>query len=191
MIDYGRLDRSVQYYTTQGFSRIESPWLVSSAVVDITCPPGKKRMEVIGKGKELVASGEQSFLYLYLKGFLPKGKFQTITPCFRDDQFDLSHSKYFMKNELIITDTVNDDELRRVTNQAKAFFTSETEFEVYGVRTAEGYDLMINEYEVGSYGIRETEYLTWIYATGLAEPRMTMAIMKGNHELSRTENTKG
>lgn len=82
MIDYGRLDRSVKFYDEFGFKRIESPWTVTKAVSGITKPKDKIDWEIIGKDKVLVASGEQSFLYLYLKGFLPKGKYQTITPVF-------------------------------------------------------------------------------------------------------------
>jgi hypothetical protein len=42
------------------------------------------------------------------------------------------------------------------------------------VETEQGYDLECNGIEIGSYGIRSCEYLEWIYATGLAEPRMSI-----------------
>ena len=32
------------------------------------------------------------------------------------------------------------------------------------------------DYELGSYGIRECEFLKWIYATGCAEPRIRKII---------------
>ena len=70
MIDYGRIDRSIKFYEDKGFLRIESPWTVTKDVSSITKPQGKTDWEIIGKNKVLVASGEQSFLYLYLKGFL-------------------------------------------------------------------------------------------------------------------------
>jgi len=35
------------------------------------------------------------------------------------------------------------------------------------------YDIEFNGIELGSYGIRECEYLSWIYATGCAEPRLS------------------
>lgn len=179
MIDYARLARAVEYYEEHGFTRVESPWLVTPSVVDITAPKGIRRLELKDKKKELVASGEQSFLYLYLKGFLPKGKFQTITPCFRDEVFDLSHCKYFMKNELIVTDDVGERALSSIVEQAQTFLQNETKFSVTPLKTEEGFDLMLGDYEIGSYGIRHTEYLSWIYGTGLAEPRMTMAIQRG------------
>ena len=173
MIDYGRLDRSLRFYESFGFKRIESPWTVTKDVSSITKPLGGKDWEIVGKDKVLVASGEQSFLYLYLKGFLPKGKYQTTTPCFREEPFDRTHTKYFIKNELIITDDVNEDSLKFVVDTCKQFYESELEVVVDIVETKEGYDLEVNGVEIGSYGIRSCEYLKWIYGTGLAEPRMT------------------
>ena len=72
MIDYARLDRSLNFYEEAGFKRIEAPWTVTKAISSITKPQGKTDWEIMGKDKVLVASGEQSFLYLYLKGFLLK-----------------------------------------------------------------------------------------------------------------------
>lgn len=128
----------------------------------------------------MVASGEQGFLYLALKGFLPPGRYQAVTPCFRDEPFDLTHTKYFMKNELIITDFSSasvDLTLLEVVAAARSFFVAETSCKVTTVQEREhGVDLLINGHEVGSYGIRETPFLKWVYGTGLAEPRFTMAV---------------
>jgi len=174
MIDYARLDRSLQFYESKGFNRIELPWTVTKSISGITKPPGKTDWEILGKDKVLVASGEQGFLYLYLKGFLPKGRFMGITPCFREEPFDQTHSKYFIKNELIITDEVNTKTLVDVINVCKEFYESELETSVDLVKTEFGFDLEVNGIEIGSYGIRSCEYLDWIYATGLAEPRFSI-----------------
>jgi len=174
MIDYARLDRSIKFYEEYGFKRIESPWTVTKEISNITKPADVKDWEIIGKDKVLVASGEQSFLYLYLKGFLPKGKYQTITPCFRDEPFDITHTKYFIKNELIITDEVNSLKLDEIVSICKKFFEKEIGKKVDVIKTEQGFDLEYNGIEIGSYGIRSCEYLDWIYATGLAEPRMTI-----------------
>ncbi len=174
MIDYGRLNRSVIFYESKGFQRIESPWTVTRSVSNITKPPGKVDWEILGKDKVLVASGEQSFLYLYLKGFLPEGKYQTITPCFRDEPFDQLHTKYFMKNELIITDDVTESSLLKLVSHCKDFLESEVGDKIDIKETKDGYDLEYNGVEIGSYGIRKCEYLTWVYGTGVAEPRLTM-----------------
>lgn len=174
MIDYGIIDRSIKFYENKGFSRIESPWTVTKEISGITKPEGKPDWEIIGKNKVLVASGEQSFLYLYLKGFLPKGMYQTVTPCFRDESFDKTHTKYFIKNELIITDNVTETSLGCIINYCKDFFESELESKVDIKKTEIGYDLEVNGIEIGSYGIRNCEYLDWVYGTGVAEPRLTM-----------------
>lgn len=173
MIDYSIINNSIQYYESLGFKRIESPWTVTKAVSAITKPPDCKDWEITGKDKVLVASGEQSFLYLYLKGFLPLGKFQTITPCFREDSFDITHTKYFIKNELIITDKVNNESLMELINGCKSFFESELNNKVDIVKTEQGYDLEVKGIEIGSYGIRSCDYLDWVFGTGCPEPRLS------------------
>ncbi len=79
-----------------------------------------------------------------------------------------------MKNELIITDDVTKDNLMKVINTCKRFFEKELDYKVDIVETEQGFDLECLGVEVGSYGIRSCDYLDWIYATGLAEPRMTV-----------------
>lgn len=181
MIDYKLLDDSEQYYEISGFKRVESPWTVTQEIIDITLPPDSKPHKLQHEdGKCLVGSGEQSFLYLYLKGFLPLGKFQTITPCFRSDHFDFTHTKYFVKNELIWTDDVSIENLKNICNIALDFFSKY--FKVLRlVNTGNNtFDIEVcvngKAYEVGSYGIRSCEFLTWIYGTGLAEPRTSSLI---------------
>jgi hypothetical protein len=178
MIDYGILDASVKHYENKGFKRIESPWTVTAAISAITKPIGCSDFTIAEKNKVLVASGEQSFLCLYNKGFLPKGKFQTITPCFRDESFDSFHTKYFIKNELIITDRVDRIVLQNLIGDAMAFFGSylhECQCEPTGENM---YDIMYKDIELGSYGIRKCEFLTWIYGTGVAEPRLSSVMKK-------------
>jgi hypothetical protein len=176
MINYKLIDESISFYETVGFKRIESPWTVTKNISDITNPTGKD-FTIKEKNKVLVASGEQSFLYLYNKGFLPKGRFQTTTPCYRDESFDEYHTKYFIKNELIITDTVNMECLDLLVETAALFFNThinDNKYRVTKLKTGdESYDLMLNGIEVGSYGIRSCSYLNWIYGTGLAEPRFS------------------
>ena len=175
MIDYRLLAESVAFYESAGFTRIESPWTVSEYVDNLTKPLDRISFQLKHNNKCLVASGEQSFLYLYLKEFLAKGQFQTITPCFRFESFDYAHTKYFMNNELIKTDVVNENELIKVTETCLNFFrTFLPNSEV--IKTEIGYDIMHNGTELGSYGIRENEFLRWIYATGCAEPRLSKTI---------------
>lgn len=181
MINYGIIDRSITFYEKQGFNRIESPWAVSPQISAITKPAHIPDNFVLNHtGKVLVASGEQSFLYLYVKGFLPKGKFQTVTPCFRNEMFDLIHTKYFIKNELIQTDGHLQSELIGVIDHAYKFFLT-LGFEKNSLNIVandtDGWDIDYEGIELGSYGIRSCDFLDWIYGTGVAEPRCS-AIMR-------------
>lgn len=128
----------------------------------------------------MVASGEQSFLYLYNKGFLPKGQYQTVTPCFRDEQFDAYHTKYFIKNELIKTDSVELKSLHDVVEIAFEFFKHKlgNDVKIETVIQNKEYDISFDKIELGSYGIRNCEFMSWIYATGVAEPRLSRVMEK-------------
>jgi seryl-tRNA synthetase len=185
MIDYNLIAKSIEHYSKEGYVRIESPWTVARAISNITRPPDAKEFELSNKDKVLVASGEQSFLALYNKGFLPLGKYQTCTPCFRDETFTLLHTKYFIKNELIITDDVSEESLHKMIDAAVRFFKQlgldvgvvETERTQLGKFPA--YDIYYMGDELGSYGMRHCDYLTWVYGTGCAEPRLSR-VMEAN-----------
>ena len=175
MINYKFISDSIEYYQDFGFKRIESPWTVSKYIDDLTKPKDITSFQLKHNDKCLVASGEQSFLYLYLKEFLPLGQFQTTTPCFRFETFDYYHSKYFIKNELIKTDIVNSYELEKIVNLCLNFFKKfipQSEVK----QTNIGFDIVYKEFELGSYGVRECEFLKWIYATGCAEPRLSKIV---------------
>jgi len=116
-----------------------------------------------------------------LKDSIPKGQYQTITPCFRDDEEDYLHSKHFMKNELIKTDVVNSNTLLDIVLVSLEFFRKYLP-EAYHVTTDEGFDILYRDDELGSYGIRQTVFLKWIYGTACAEPRLTKIMKK--HGLS-------
>lgn len=176
MIDYKLIDDSIRYYEGKGFKRIESPWTVSEKVDNITKPSDRISFQLKHNDKCLVASGEQSFLYLYLKGFLPKGKFQTVTPCFRFESFDFLHTKYFLKNELIVTDNVDTKQLVRIVEECAEFYQPMFKNTLDVVKTSDGFDIEVDGKELGSYGIRSCEFLDWIYATGCAEPRTSSLI---------------
>ncbi len=183
MIDYSLIANSITYYESLGFHRVETPWTVTPAVNKITAPANAHLFN-IDNGKCLVASGEQSFLYQYLKGFLPFGRFQTVTPCFRYEEFDDLHTKYFIKNELIQTDDVSDTALSEMLLCAKNFFNDYFDNDVFvtqGVEKGEPtFDILYRGVELGSYGRRKCSYLTWLYGTGCAEPRLSSTMKKFN-----------
>ncbi len=183
MIDYNLLNNSIIFYEQKEFQRIETPWLVTEAVDSITRPKDVEPFIVGAKKKNLIASGEQAFLYLYLKEYLPLGKFQTVTPCFRNDSFDFTHTKYFMKNELIQTKDVTKINLEHMVINLEHMVENSLEFLqtkfstlLHVETTAEGFDIMLDDYELGSYGIRECNFLKWIYGTACAEPRTSKLI---------------
>jgi len=207
MIDYSIIQHSIEYYEQLGFKRIESPWTVSQAISDITKPKECGDFTIKEKNKVLVASGEQSFLSLINKGFLPPGMYQTVTPCFRDETFTPYHTKYFIKNELIITDDTSLTRLAFIVASARNFFrqyclgkkdneshVSDDPDNISIIETTNGgntivndvnvtnrykfpsYDLVYRGIELGSYGIRRCEFLTWIYGTGVAEPRLSRVL---------------
>lgn len=196
MIDYMKLAQSVAFYERLGFVRMEAPWWVSKEVLDVTTPPHIKEVYYLPNNRKcLVASGEQSFLYMAAKGRLPKGRFQTITPCFRDESIGILSKKCFMKNELIITDKVDEEELQRVIKHAYQFFSTQVPnvelLEVIKLEETPGiftYDITYDGIEVGSYGIRSCEFLDWIYATGCAEPRLTRAIRISEWKRSKSQS---
>lgn len=180
MINYQNLADSVEFYKNRGYVPIEVPWTVSEYVDNITKPADRIHYQLKHNNKCLIASGEQGFLYLYLKDYLPLGKFQTITPCFRDEPYDLYHEKCFMKNELIITDDTSDKMLNKIVDDARAFFAKIIgcpieELDI--VNTSKDFEISLDinfkDVELGSYGIRETEFIKWIYGTGCAEPRLS------------------
>lgn len=182
MINYSNIDKSIKYYAKLGYSRVEVPWTVTKAVSEITKPSHKKDIELTGKNKVLVASAEQSFIYQYIKGFLPKGKFQAVTPCFRDEVFDFTHSKYFMKNELINTQDISVNSLKSMVDNSVIFFknilnTNHITFNE-DIMSKKSYDVIYygsnKQIELGSYGIREYDNHRWIYGTAIAEPRTTI-----------------
>lgn len=184
MIDYKNLNDSIVYYDACGYKRLELPWTVSKDVAKMTMPHDKMMSVIEHSGRVLPGSAEQCFLHQYMQGRLPLGKFQSVTPCFRDEIVDELHQKQFMKNELIITDDVSEINLMQMIECAKLFMALSLKIDVENlhVNKSNGFELSYDiEYrgagiyniELGSYGIRECHFVKWIYGTGCAEPRMS------------------
>lgn len=188
MIDYLKLANSVQHYEGLSFVRIEVPWMVTAQIAELTKPPNAFDYHVQDIKKVLVASAEQSFLYLATKDQLPKGKYQAITPCFRYEPIDLTHRKCFMKNELINTESVSNESLMEIIQGALKFYQQYINIDRLKIVEAEAHKAIINydivaivngqEMELGSYGIRKSEVLKYIYGTGCAEPRLSLIMKK-------------
>lgn len=192
-VDYQLLSRAVSFYGQRGFKQIPVPYLVSTEAILATCPGDKGAFAT--KYGELVGSAEQSFIQMMLDGTLPPGRYQAITPCFRDEPvLDELHHQHFMKLELIDTrtGTTEFDYVEKafsMREKAYAFFHHEgrasdienTKHKVLIERRAKGpkragYQVDTDLYsktglQLGSYGIREYRGHKWIFGTGCAEPR--------------------
>lgn len=186
MIDYQKIADAIKYYEKLGYKYIDVPWFVSLDNFLITRPQGARIFETFAG--TLIASGEQSFLEIRTQ--LKPGKYQCVTPCFRDEKIkDDLHLQYFIKNELIIIpeNTWNrhlEKDLEKMVNDAKDFFVKYSPNNLtFHFMCDKQYtdicipiDLLINNIEVGSYGCRVWDGFCWIYGTGCAEPRLTQAI---------------
>jgi len=183
-INYKNITDSQDFYLVSGYKNIEIPWYVTQPIMDITRPDGvdKDDYYLEKNNKVLVASGEQSFLYLMVKGLLPEGYYQGTTPCFRFEKIDALHRKTFIKNELIyacydIKQNL-DSNLEKIIDNTKTFFGSKLKDNIKVVEVKQSnsiinYDLMYNGFELGSYGIRKYMNMKWVYGTGCAEPRLS------------------
>jgi hypothetical protein len=183
MIDYQKLADSISYYENLGYTRLEAPWWVSNDIMNLTKPDDSLPAYYIEENRKyLVASGEQGLLYMANKGRLPKGRYVTTTPCFRNESIGIMNKKCFIKTELMDTVAVSEVSLNNMIDEAMNFFWKQiNKLELpqdllKKVKTEEGYDIEYNGIELGSYGIRSCPFLDWIYGTGCAEPRLTRAL---------------
>jgi seryl-tRNA synthetase len=186
VINYSLIADALEYYQDQGYKLIDVPWTVPANVMKITCNEGHKFEDNKYLDKYLVGSAEQSFLYLIKSGQLPYGKYCAVTPCFRNDEEDELHQKYFMKVELIAY--VKEwwklpNRLGTMMADAQQFFSLHVPVDLVKTddeRSDESFDIEANRIELGSYGIRHHENISWVYGTGLAEPRLSIAMDKAN-----------
>ena len=143
----------------------------------------------IEQGTDLcpVASAEQSFLQMKIDDPTFSGKLMALTPCFRNEPvIDELHQPYFMKVELINWDKTGREDMDKMIADARLFF--EDQLWVAAIHNTDpdpigivAYDLVTthSKIELGSYGIREHPKVgRWVYGTGLAEPRYSLALAK-------------
>lgn len=181
-IDYRLLADAISFYAERDYQYLETPWIVDFPYTAATKPVGSRDFYCLDG--YLVASGEQSFLSAINSGELqPGGKYQTVTPCFRDDVIDELHQTWFIKLELIWYSPVHPggsaaDRVARVVSDAEAFMNQHLGVHrVAGEITGEHQIDLESEQgiELGSYGHRSWRGDHWIYGTGLALPRFTIA----------------
>jgi hypothetical protein len=176
IVDWSILAASLKFYEAIGYRRIEAPWFQPHDVIAETCPEPSGILTVPGFGG-LVGSAEQSLMAADFEGNLGSGKFVSLTPCFRNEPvIDRLHMNCFMKVELYDNERCDADSVSAMLETARRFMEVATGHRPSLLPTAEGFDLMIGSVEVGSYGIRTRRGKTWVYGTGVAEPRLTTAV---------------
>lgn len=170
-VNWKRISEAINFYTNLGFKYTEVPWLVPEEPYYVTKPPGAEDFSS-PKGN-LIASGEQSFIHMIDNG-IKLEKSVCCTPCFRiEPRPDRYHALHFMKVELIDT-KVNIENLNDMIAKALIFYNVVCGIPSRIEEFADGtYDIvgMKSGIELGSYGIRHWKSHSWIYGTGLAEPR--------------------
>lgn len=173
-IDYAKIAQAVEFYRLRGFEYIDVPWAVQEDAMNVTKPANATNFP-LEAFTDLVASGEQSFIEMMFKDELPKGRYVCVTPCFRNETDRTDWTRlYFMKVELIDSFDTSEGNLERIVNIAQDFFKQYLS-RVDVVKTDIGFDIQSCGLELGSYGIRSYHDYKWIYATGCAEPRLSIA----------------
>ena len=175
-IDWALVSRAVDYYQCHGFSYLEVPWICGKKATMATCPSDKTPILAAHPNIPLgylAGSAEQSFIQMMLDGTLSAGKYVAATPCFRDDELDELHQRYFFKVELIDFSSSNEDAVGYMIHKARMFMGELTIKPIAIEETESGVDLCCDGIELGSYGYREFEGFKWAYGTGLALPRFS------------------
>jgi hypothetical protein len=172
IIHWDLIAKAIGYYQSLNYRYIEVPWNVSDEAVNATLPIGIESLRTVDGA--LVGSAEQSFIQLLLDQHTLDGKYVACTPCFRNEIIDRLHQRTFMKVELF--SALNHSTLNQVTDDALSFYKMLPGGELSTiVETEQGYDIYLNDIEIGSYGIRKYKNYSWIYGTGFAEPRYGIA----------------
>lgn len=180
-IDWQLIAQAQSYYESLGYKYVETPWLVPTYYTEQT-KPFKDKSFVLdsdlfeNQNSELVGSAEQGFLYLIDNQKIPLGKYCSISPCFRTESYDSLHQPWFLKLELIDCKSTNKTSLNNVLLDAFKFFQSITNGNLEIINLANNtYDINLNNIEIGSYGFRTINGVDYIYGTGLALPRFSVA----------------
>lgn len=187
-VDWGLIADATKYYQSNGFGYIETPWVTSIDSLKITCPMNENIYTVGGHGNlakhlygGLVGSAEQGFIELSLEDKIQVGRrYVSAGPCFRNETVDKLHQTQFFKVELFCKTNEQEKasaEAKHMLSAAYSYMVLKSPVRPEVVDEGHGWDIIINDIEVGSYGYRYHEDIGyWAYGTGLAEPRFTQAL---------------
>lgn len=175
-VNYRYIAHAIDHYTLMFYKYIEVPWIVSWKAIEATLPDGCSAMRLEDKAEYLVGSAEQSFIQMMMEDKLSDGQYMACTPCFRDERELNNQSRlWFMKVELINKGAgVSETDVQRMAEEAAQFMNYYADVKI--VKTDAGLDIVSKDgLELGSYGLRKWRGFRWIYGTGLAEPRLSIA----------------
>jgi hypothetical protein len=184
-VNWSRLGLAINWYKSLGYEYMDVTWIVPDEVYEATKPTDIEVFSCDTLGGNLVASGEQSFMQAMDWG-RKIGKAVCCTPCFRaENTYDDFHLPYFMKVELIHK-SGGKDGLALMIKDAFNFFENACSMRCKVVEMPDGsYDIVDaqNGIELGSYGIRRWKDFSWVYGTGVAEPRTSQVLDMTNRSL--------
>lgn len=184
-IDWALIARACSYYTSLGYQQVEVPWAVPSEIAEATMPPDASHFRIHGRDTDLVlvGSAEQGFLHLACHKDGPKlGKmYFSVSPCFRGEVAYIRGvlQPVFMKLELFaLEQTPKNSEsykgLYHILMDDAQMFMNREGVPVTSLQISENsHDLVHHSMELGSYGTRSFNQVSWAYGTGLAEPRFS------------------
>ena len=166
-IDTNLLMTAMNFYSDLGYKPCKCSILVDEDVISHTLPENRKPLHHID-GKFYVGSAEQSFLQKIKGGEILCDKMMFITPCQRDeDVLDESHLEVFLKVELI-------NLISPVLMDVESFYKN-IGYDISIVKTSCGYDIELNNTEIGSFGSNSYLGINYFYGTGIAFPRIEYA----------------
>lgn len=174
MIDYHKISDAIDCYAVHGYVYRDVPWLLDKQSVQLAAPEGVRQFETFMGC--LPASGEQSFYHQMTLGLLAKGRWQTVTPCFRDEPVTNNLTRtHFLKLELIDVDPDDVDWSLDIMVDTAYKLMYRLGVETTRMVQPDGsIDLVsLDGVELGSYGVRHIDGYSWVYGTGLAEPRFS------------------
>jgi aspartyl-tRNA synthetase len=178
---------AMNFYSGRGYAPVSVPYVIDVDVNAMTCPEycAAPRHQKVGPNAGVYSgSAEQGFLQLMKDRAIGQGKYMAITPCVRDEWCDETHFLTFLKVELIhIIKEPSYKAAEAMMSDAYDFFmksVGNTRSEVLELVNFDNlnyeHDILLNGFEIGSYGIRKGyNGETYVYGTGIAEPRFSYA----------------
>jgi hypothetical protein len=181
-IDWLKIFEAYKFYEKKYYKNVNTDWTVERIYTDVTKPIEINAVSL--DNMDLIGSAEQIFIKMMANGSISHGSFMALTPCFRNEPIvDALHRKYFMKLELLIAGEFLSEDFDKMIHQSLDFFSQY--LPVDKIMTGhDQYDIVDSQkgIELGSYGIRQWNNMSWIYGTGIAEPRLSTVMKILNNE---------